>query len=278
MSIQNFVPTIWNAAIQRTLHRNLVAKKICNREAEGSIKKSGDTVYFNGLVKPTITAYTGSVSYEGLVSARVALQIDQASYFAFEVTDIQEAQANVSLKGSQATEAAYGLQESADTYVLGLYANANRTITDTTLDSATVISVLGTAAQYLAEADVKMQDMWMVIPPWIRLKLQLAGIKFQINDGLKGEGGIAWTDELGFDIYVTNQVKNTGTLASPVSECMAGSYNSIVYADQILDTETMRLEGKFATVIRGLNTYGAKIIRPEQVVRITATYVAETAI
>lgn len=278
MTTALFVPQIWTTKIQRVSHDNLVAKKICNREGEGEIKKAGDTVYFNGLAKPTINTYTGSVSYESLNEAGVVMHIDQQQYFAFKVNDIQKAQANVDLKGSQATEAAYGIQAAADSYVLGLYAQALRTITDTTLDSATVISVMGKAQQYLAEVNVKENDMWMVIPPWVKLKLQLAGIKFQINNGVNGTGGMAWTNELGFDMYVTNQVTNTGTVASPVSECLAGSYNSIVYADQIIDTESLRLEGSFDTAVRGLHVYGAKVVRPDHLVRMTLTWVDETSI
>jgi hypothetical protein len=206
------------------------------------------------------------------------MPIDQQQYFAFKVTDIQKAQANVDLKGSQASEAAYALQEAADDYVLGLYAQAGRTFADASLDSATAISTMAKAQQYLAEANVKTSDMWMVIPPWVRTKLQLAGIKFQINNGISGTGGMAWTDELGFDIYVTNQVTNTGSVVAPVSECLAGSYNSIVYADQIIETEAIRLEGEFSNAVRGLHVYGAKVVRPDHLVRMTLTYVDETTI
>ncbi len=279
MTTASFVPTIWNTQIQRVNHDNLIAKKICNREGEGEIKKAGDTVRFNGLAKPTISAYTGSVSYETLNDASTVLQIDQQNYFAFKVGDIQKAQANVDLKGSQATEAAYAIAETADTYVLGLYASALRTITDASCDTATIISNLGLAKQYLAEVNVKQKDMWMVIPPWVQLKLELAGIVFQINNGLSGEGGMAWTNKLGFDMFVTNQVTNTGSVVAPVSECMAGSYNSIVYADQIINTQYFdKLEDSFDSAVRGLHVFGAKVIRPDHLIRLTLTYTAETAI
>src|SRR5690606_22603668 len=137
---------------------------------------------------------------------------------------------------------------------------AHRSITDGTCDSATIISVVGLAQQYLAEANVKEKDMWMVIPPWVQLKLRLAGIKFQINNGINGTGGMAWTDELGFDIYVSNQVPNEGTLDAPVSNIMAGAYNSIVYAEQIIQTQYFdKLEDKFSSAVRGLHVYGAKV-------------------
>lgn len=278
VAIPNFVPKIWDTQIFRTLEDNLVAKKICNMKHQGEIKKAGDTVYFQGLSDPTINNYTGSVNYETLKDAGLTMQIDQKKYFAFKVDDITKAQSNIDAKGSQATRAGYKLKEVADSFILGKYGEANHTVTDATLDSATVISTFGAIQQKLAEQNVDESDMWAVIPPWVKLKLQLAGIKFQINNGINGTGGMAWTKELGFDIYVTNQVVNLGTADTPQSQVLAGAYNSIVYADQILETEGLRLESAFDNAVRGLHVYSAKVIRPDLLVRGNFTYAAETAI
>jgi hypothetical protein len=277
--VPGFVPQIWSTKILRTLEDNLVAKKICSKEYQGQIKKAGDSVHFNGLADPTINPYTGSISYETLQDAGVTLVIDQQKYFAFKVDDIEKAQANVDLKGSQAERAAYKLKETADSYVMGFYGEALAgTVTDTTCDTATILSDIGLAKQYLAEKNVPESDMFLIIPPWVQLKLELAGIRFQINNGINGTGGMAWAKVLGFDVYVTNQVVNLGTAQAPRSQCLAGAYNSIVYADQIVETEALRLENSFDTAVRGLHVYGAKVIRPDHLVCLALTYAAETAI
>jgi hypothetical protein len=279
MSTQNFVPKLWAATILRTLEDNLVAMKICNTQYTGEIKKKGDAVYFNGLADPTIASYTGStISYESLQDSRLTLLVDQADMFAFKVGDIEKIQAELDLKGSQAQRAAYGLKKNADTYVMGLYAQAGKTVSAATITSANVYSVIGTFQQLLAESNVPENDMWMTIPPWLRLKLQLAGVKFQVKNGTNGTGGMAWTDELGFDIYVTNQVVNTGTVATPVSQIMAGSKNAIAFANQLTETEDIRLIDTFDTAVRGLNTYGAKVVKPLELVTGALTLGAETTI
>ena len=277
-SVAQFVPQIWTTKILRTLEDNLVAKKICNMDAEGEIKKAGDTVYFNGLADPTITAYTGSVSYEGLQDAGLTMHIDQQNYFAFKVSDIQKAQAAVDLKGSQASRAAYKLKEACDDNIMALHGQANLTVTDSSCDTATILSTMGEIQNSLAQVNVPSSDMWCVIPPWVQLKLKLAGIKFSINMGINGTGGMAWTNELGFDMYVTNQVVNTNTVAAPVSKVMAGSYSAIAFAQQIIETESMRLEGSFDTGVRGLHVFGRKVVRPDLLCTATLTYTAETAI
>jgi len=279
MSSKNFVPQIWASTVMRTLEDNLVAKKICTTAYTGDIKKMGDQVFFNGLAEPTITAYTGAnLSYETLQDSRITLLVDQADSFAFKVGDIEKAQANVDMKGSQAQRAAYQLKKACDTYIMGLYTQAGNTVTAATITSANVLSVLGTFQQQLAENNVSDNDMWMVIPPWLRLKLELAGVKFQIKNGINGSGGLAWCDTLGFDLFVTNQVKNTGTVAVPISQLMAGSYNAIGFADQITETEDIRLIDTFDTAVRGLHVYGAKIIKPKELATGALTFGAETAI
>ena len=278
MSVSNFIPQIWSTKILRTLEDNLVAKRVCTLEAEGEIKKFGDTVIFNGLSDPTINSYTGStITYEGLQDASQVLLINQQQYFAFKVTDIEKAQANVDLKGSQASRAAYKLQQSADSFIMGLHGQAGLT-SSATVTSANIFSTIGEIQQSLAQVNVSDSDMWMVIPTWVRLKLELAGVKFQINNGINGTGGLSWTDALGFDIYVTNQVVNTNTVASPVSKVMAGAYNSIAFASQIMETESVRLIDTFDTAIRGLHVYGGKVISPNLLHTSTLTYGAETTI
>lgn len=271
-----FIPEIWDAAVYRTLEDNLVAKKIC-RNYSNKVGKAGDVIHFNGLADPTVTAYAGSVSYETLVAPTISLLVDQQNYYAFDVTDVEETMANVDLRGSQAERAGYMLRKTCDEYVMQLYTQAGNTVTaDTTCDSATIISDIGLMKQALQENNVMENDMWLVIPPWIQLKLELAGIKFAINNGINGKGGMSWAKVLGFDTYVTNSVYES--IATPVSHLMAGSYNSIVFAEALMKSETLRSETAFTTHVRGLHVYGAKVIKPKELVTLTATYTAETAI
>lgn len=279
MAVQTpgFVPTLWSTSILRVLEDNLVAMKICSSEMEGEIKKAGDTVRFSGLSDPTINDYAGSVTYETLKDASVELKIDQQKYFAFKVDDIDKAQTNIDEKGSQATRAAFLMKEKADDFVMNKYADCNLTSSGT-ITTANVLSKFGEIAQLLQQVNVPMNDMFSIITPWLQLKLKLAGVQFKINEGINGTGGMAWTKELGFDIYVTNQVVNTGTVPTPISQVMSGRYNSIVFANQLLETESIRLETQFANAVRGLQVYGAKMIRPDLMVNSTFTYGAETTI
>ena len=54
MAYENFIPTVWNEAIQRELEGTYVFVEDCNRQFEGDVKKQGDSVRILGVGKPTI--------------------------------------------------------------------------------------------------------------------------------------------------------------------------------------------------------------------------------
>jgi hypothetical protein len=110
------------------------------------------------------------------------------------------------------------------------------------------------------------------------LKLKIAGITFKINEGLNGKGGMFWTKDLGFDTYITNTVYNAGTQATPISTCLAGSYQAIGYTDIMLKTRTIPLSGSRKTQLDGGTAYGYKLVLPKQLTKGVFTFGAESQI
>lgn len=274
---KGFIPEIWDASIIRTLEDNLVMKKIVRGVSVTAGKGKGDTVYFSSLADPSINAYTGTITHESLVDDQIAMLLDKEALFAFKVADEDSLMANVDLKGSQASRAAYKLKETVEREVFqNIYTSAAAGTTTATITSANVISSIGEVANALAEQNVSQDNMWIVIPPWLRLKLQLAGIGFSVNEGLNGKGSMAWTNELGFDVYVTNTIYNSAT--TPTTQVLAGSYQAIGYADIQVPTRKLVLEGSRAVGIDGGLIYGYKVIKPKELALGAFTYAVETTI
>jgi len=278
MAIINSIPKLVSTKILMTLQNDLIARKICTMDTGSQITKQGDTVTFPGLVRPAIKPYGGSISPDALVDAGVTLLIDQANYYAFYVDDIQAFQSVIDVKGTCVEEAAYGLKNTADAYIFGLHAQAGTTIT-ATVSETIALSTTSTALRKLEEVNVKPGQRWLVIPPWYKEKLMLAGIKFSIMDGLNGsKSGLSWAQYDDTDVYVSNNLVTTGAEGSFVTQCLAGSYNSIVYAEQILKSRYLpEIAGAFAGQCDGLHTFGAKVIKPFELVRIAATQAAASA-
>jgi hypothetical protein len=279
-TIRGFIPELYDASVYRTLEDNLVMKKICKAPIKAPIKDYGDTVYFTDLGDPTISDYTGTLTAEDLKDSQVAMLIDKTKTFCFKVKDVDQLMANIDAKGSQTERAAYKIKDTVERDVfqnIGADANAGTPLT-ATVTSANVISTVSELARQLYEQNVQESNMWMLLPPWMMLKLKIAGVSFSINEGVNGKGGMFWTKDLGFDTYITNTVYNAGTQAAPVSTVLAGSYQSIGFAEKMLKTRAIELSSARDTQLDGGIIYGYRVIKPKELAKLTATFGAESAI
>jgi hypothetical protein len=275
MAIVNSVPKLVSTKLLMTLNNELIAKQICTMDTSSQIKKMGDTVTFTGLTRPTIHAYTGTIVPETLADAGVTLLIDQANYYSFYVDDIDAFQTVIDVKGTCVEAAAYGLLNTADKYIFGLYAGAGTTIT-ATVSETIALSTTSTVIRKLSEANVKPNQRWLVIPPWYKEKLELAGVKFQIKNGVDGvSSGVEWVNHLNTDIFVSNNLTTTGAEGTWNTQCLAGSYNSIVYAEQIVKSRYQPMvAASFSGQCDGLHVFGARVLKPSELVLINATQAA----
>jgi hypothetical protein len=201
--------------------------------------------------------------------------IDQANYYAFYVDDIDAFRSVIDVKGTAVDEAKHGLFDTADKYVFGLYAGAGTTIT-ATVSETIALSTTSTVCRKLEEGNIKPRNRWIVIPPWYKEKLMLAGVKFSIMEGVAGsKNGVSWAHEWDTDFFVSNNLTTTGAEGSYNTKCLAGSYNAIVYADQIIKSRYIPdVPGSFAGQCDGLHVFGAKVIKPKELIQINATQAA----
>ena len=263
MSNYNSIEKIISAEILRTNEDNLIANRICNTTFRGEIKNAGDSVTFIGLNEPTVDDYIGTISYESIDDTAITLNIDKDKYFAFKVKDLEELRSSIGLKHSQTKRASYNLKKAVDSYVLGLYGYAGASLQQATVTPQNALTVVAEMKEALEKANVPDGQSWIVVPPFLKTKLILAGIKFSVNQGINGTGAIGYTNELGCDLFVSNQLATVGN----VCYALAGSYSAIAYAEQILETQIIdHLENSFDAAVRGRIVFGAKVIKPEELV------------
>lgn len=263
MANYNSIEKIISAEIIRANEDNLLANTICNTSFVGDIKKRGDAVTFVGLNDPTVYDYDGELTYEDVDDVATTLYVDQDKVFSFKVHDLDELRSSVGLADSQTKRASYLLRNEADTYVFGLYPQAKTQMTQTTVTPDNALAIIADIKQKLEEAGVPDGRIWIVVPPFVKAKLLLAGVKFQINNGVNGTGTIGFTDELGCDVYVSNQL----AVSDGCTYMLAGSYSAIAYAEQVLETQVIdRMENSFDKAVRGRLVFGAKVIRPAELI------------
>jgi hypothetical protein len=278
MSLANFVPELWSDRLFVNLRKALVYGSLCQRDYEGEIRNFGDTVKINEIGAVNVTAYTNAatLTYQTLSSAQKELKIDQASYFAFSIDDIDAAQVKPKLMDAAMNDAAYRIADTIDQFIAGLYAQAGATPSATTyigsatthlhVSSGNVIETISYASRYLSDKNVPTGGRFMVIPPWVTQKIALAasgsisaiGVPKVMSDGALVNG---WVGKLmGFDLFESPNVYYSAT---PGYAVMCGTRDAISYAGQVSKVGVLERETTFDTAARGLYVYGAKVTRPD---------------
>lgn len=274
MAIDRFIPEVWSARLLMALEKSLVFAQptITNRDYEGDISDSGDTVRITSISDPTIGDYvanTTTITPENLTDAQRTLTIDQAKYFAFEVDDVDRRQAKGDVMPEAMRRAAYKLRDEVDSYIAAFYTSvpAANDLGTVAVVAATPTDayddVLVPLSVKLDEANVPTEGRWVVMPPWLygRMLLDSRFIKANESGTQAGLRNAVVGEAAGFTIYKSNNVVNS---SGDDYEVLAGGGNmAISFAQQINKTEAYRPESSFSDAVKGLHLWGAKVIRPE---------------
>jgi len=280
MSINNFIPAVWSSQILRGLEKTLIYAQpgIVNRDYEGDIAQAGDTVKIQSIGDPTIFDYTKNTDMSGpetLTDATRSLVIDQAKSFNFQVDDVDDAQARGDAVMAEALHrAGYKLGDVTDQYLAGIMAlAATNTIGTTTtpieVTSANAYDQLVKAKIKLDVANAPTAGRFAIVPSWFGAALELDQ-RFIGTNGymgntvlMNGEVGMV----AGFRVFMSNNTPNTTNTKYKI---VAGCSGATTFAEQINAVEAYRPEKRFGDAVKGLHLYGAKVIRPEEIVVITA--------
>lgn len=280
MTINNFKQEVWSAVLLVALRKSLVyaGPGVVNRDYEGEIKQAGDTVHISSVGDVTIFDYNigDSINYEDVSDAGLTLTVDQKKAFAKKIDDIDRAQSINGGAVMQQTmqQAAYRLRDRADQYVAGLYTSvqaANNLGSSSVTSGDQAYDALVDLKVKLGEANVPTEGRYVIVPEWYH-GLLLKNTNF-INAEKAADNGQALRNGFvgkaaGFDILVSNNAPN------PTGDdfvVQAGIPGAISYAEQIVETEALRLQNTFADAVRGLHVYGARLIRPDAIAVLTAS-------
>lgn len=277
MSINRFRPEIWSAVLLQATETALVfgSPTVVNRDYEGDISAAGDVVHITSVGDPSVADYASgdTLTYEDLQDAGQTMPIDQQQKYSFKVDDIDKRQAKGDVMGEAMRRAAYRMAKRVDSYVAGLYtgvvsANAITTTAITSGDLA--YQGLINLGVKLDEADVPDDGRYAIVPSWY-YGLLLNNDKFVRVDASGGTAGlrnglVGMVDNM--EIRKSNQCIN---VTGDDYIVQAGVNAAVSMAQQIVETEALRLQTTFADAVRGLEVYGAKLVRPDHIATLTAS-------
>lgn len=296
MAVTNFIQTIWSKKIQDDLELKCKLVDNCLRQYEGDCKYAR-SVKILGVGEPTISAYTGTVplSYEAMSDKGQTLTIDQQYSFSFLVDDINQAQSVPGLSEKYQEKAVHGLAVKRDSYIASLIQDANKALTsDTTVksgktyytlsdgvfsavaspetnpktsgyyeDTATVASAktqegikkaIDEAIVTLRERNFDEEGVIEITPAVYNLfKNELITLSTNNPEYIK-KGIVGMYDD--FKVIMSNGLAKDSTHAY----CDVRGTKAIAFAGQINEVEAGRHQDYFADYIRGLDTFGAKVI------------------
>lgn len=254
MAVTNFIQTIWSKKIQDDLELKCKLVDNCLRDYEGDCKYAR-TVKILGVGEPTIGDYTGAdIEIEEMSDRGQELTIDQQKYFAFYVDDVNQAQSVPGLKEKYQEKAVHGLAVARDSYVASLIKGATNTTTATALTQEAVKEAIDNAIVALRERNFDEEGVIEITPAVYNVfKNCLITLSTNNPEYIK-KGIVGVYDE--FNVVMSN---NMAKDASHAYCCVRGK-KAIAFAGQINEVEALRAEKKFKDIIRGLDTFGAKVI------------------
>lgn len=292
----NFIPQLWSGKLNAKFYATTVFGDIANTNYEGEIKNLGDTIRINNVPSLTVSDYTigQNLNYQVPAPSVVDLIIDKAKYFAFQVNDVLAHQSKPQLMSMFTDDATNQMKIAIDQKILlaefnnGAAANKGATAgvqsasynlgTDAAplaLTSSNIVDLITSLSSVMDEQNVPDTDRFLVIDPATRRTLfgsPLAQAYVTGDDkSMLRNGKIGMVDR--FSIYVSNQLPkaaagqdfsgNVQGGALKRRAIIAGHKTALTFANQIVKMENLQNPNDFGTLVRGLNVYGHKMIKPE---------------
>jgi len=284
----NFIPEIWSGKLIENFYDATVLAVIANTDYEGEIKAHGDTVNIRTTPELTIKDYVKgqTLSIENPDKPKLQLLIDKGKYFAAVEDDVDQVQSDIAMMDAWSKDASERMKIVIDTDVLGNIAtdvpSANKGLTAGEQTLAIDLGVTGTAnalttsnvlteiinhGTVLDEANVPEQDRWMVIPAKMAGLIKQSDLK---DASITGDGSSPLRNgRLGmidrFMLYVSHNLPLSATGPSGEFTIFSGHKKGLTFASQMTNMETLRSESTFGDIIRGLQVYGYKVVKPEAI-------------
>ena len=288
----NFIPEIWSGKLIENFYDATVLAAIANTDYEGEIRQYGDAVNIRTTPEISIRDYVKgqALTVDNPDKPKIQLMIDKGEYFACIEDDVDKVQSDITLMDTWSKDASERMKIKIDQRVLtdilpdvastnrgtaagAISASYNLGVTTTPLtvtkDGATgttpVIDLLVDMGTVLDEANCPEDGRFVVIPA------KMAGLikKSELKDAsLTGDGtSIVRNGRLGmidrFTVYVSHNLRRASVGGFTEFSVIAGHKMGFTFASQMTNMETIRSESTFGNIIRGLQVYGYKVVKPE---------------
>lgn len=287
----NFIPEIWASKLIENFYDATVLSAISNTDYEGEIKQHGDKVNIRTTPELTIRSYEKGMKLmvERPDKPKVVLNIDQGEYFAAIEDDVDKTQSDINLMQNWSRDASEKMKIKIDSNVLTgmlpdissqnmgatagrISGNINLGTTGAALQvtKTNVLDYIVDAGLVLDEANSPESNRFMVIPAWMAALIKKSDLK---DASLTGDGtSVLRNGRIGmidrFTLYVSHNLNRVTDGGNQCFSVIAGHKMGLTFASQMTEMETLRSESTFGSIIRGLQVYGYKVVKPEALAKL----------
>lgn len=282
-----YIPNIFAAKLLIEFYIASVMASVTTTEYEHEVKDFGDKLTIRSLPEITSKPYVKgqALDTETPEGGKVDLLIDKGFYWSIGVNDLDKKQSDLDFVGKWATHAAIKQKIAIDSDVMkNVFADADPQNAGGTAGEDGLINLGETGAPFLTtdaniikkiidagvildQQNVPDDGRYMVLPSWAIGLLKTSDIK---NANEMGDaksplrnGRVGMVDR--FEIFMSNNLLTTDDGGTPVSNSLFGHKSCIAFASQMMNTETLKNPKDFGDIIRSLQAYGFKVIKPEGV-------------
>ena len=287
----NFIPEIWSGKLIENFYDATVLSAISNTDYEGEIRNMGDTVNIRTTPEITIQTYVKgqTLAVENPDKAKLQLVIDKGEYFACVEDDVDQVQSDIALMDMWSKDASERMKIKIDERVLtdiltdvssnnkrqtagAISGNIDLGVAGTpeALTKTNVIDKIVDMGTVLDEANCPEGDRFLVIPAKMAGLIKQSDLKDASitgdNESPLRNGRLGMIDR--FTVYVSHNLKKTSGGEFSV---IGGHKMGFTFASQMTNMETIRSETTFGNIIRGLQVYGYKVVKPEALATMIVT-------
>ena len=278
----NFIPEVWSGKMVDAFYAASVFSEITSTDYEGEIVSFGDTIQIRTVPNMTVADYEvgGTLTYQNPTSTKVELNINKAKSFSIAVDSVDKYQSDLPMMEKWAEAASETMKVQIDTTVLselsGDAVAANKGTTAGAISGNLDLGVTGTAeaitssnaidyilrhGQALDEQNVPETGRFIVIPAAMGRMLKSSDLK---DASIMGDSkSVLRNGRLGtidrFTVYTSNNLPVT----SGETTVFAGHPSCLAFASQITENDTLPNPDSFGQLIRGLQVFGYKTVKPE---------------
>jgi hypothetical protein len=287
----NFIPEIWSGKLIENFYDATVLGAVTNTDYEGEIKSMGDTVNIRTTPEISIRPYTKGqiLTVENPDKPKIQLLIDKGEYFACVEDDVDQIQSDIRLMDEWSKDASERMKIQIDQRVLPYMATtAAATNQGANAGAQTASFDLGTFADpvivdkddtggvpvtdfivdlgtVLDEANCPESDRFLIIPAKMAGLIKKSDLKDAslAGDGtsIKRNGRLGMIDR--FELYISHNLLDDTTGPDGGIHIIAGHKKGTTFASQMTEMETLRAQTTFGDIVRGLQVYGYKTVKPE---------------